>query len=71
MTDERIPYLQMQNAELRRRLEIIERYVALSMSSSGATWSPEFGLALITDRQVNHMIMGSIPWDPKSLDQGG
>lgn len=62
-----------QDVDLQKRVEILERYVALMLSSSGATWSYERGLhmPLYPLNEATNMIMGYFPWDPKSLDKGG
>lgn len=61
-------------AELQRRLEILERYVAISMRSSRMTWAPG-GLRLEDGYKVNEevtrQIFGFDPWNPKALDKGG
>jgi len=58
--------------EMQRRIEVLERYVALSMSSSHATWDDnKFGGLYLPVNEVNDMIMGRSDWDPKKLDKGG
>ena len=56
--------------EMQRRIEVLERYVAISMSSSHANWNTYGGLYLPVN-EVNDMIMGRSDWDPKKLNKGG
>lgn len=60
-------------AELRQRIEVLERYVALSLASSNVAWSSPTGLIFSRNpnREVTDMIAGYTDWNPGSLDKGG
>lgn len=59
-------------AELRRRLEILERYVALSLASSNVAWSSPTGLIFNSNpnSEITDMISGHTDWNPGSLNRG-
>lgn len=59
--------------DLRKRVEVLERYVAIAMSSSQAFWSRDAGLLFNrgTNNEVTDMISGRSPWNPAALDKGG
>jgi hypothetical protein len=59
---------------LRLRLYVLERYVAMALSSRGVIWDPINGLTpkgKIADDEVLMQMFGYSPWDPKKLDKGG
>lgn len=59
--------------DLRKRIEVLERLAALTMSSSRAGWHPDKGLFFSPgpNSEVTDMVAGHTEWDPGSLDKGG
>lgn len=58
--------------EMRRRLEVCERYIALCMQSSNMQWTPARGLYCTQQpSEAVNMILGDCVWNPPQLDKGG